>query len=142
MLMMIDPVEVIGSTLGYADKANVEIGYGTELGSLNGSLEVSNDGITYGSFIGDSLLHISDRSFDGLNDVPTKGEFLADPFEEASCGEDSWILLEAFLRMAPEEMQPICSRRGGGCGEGLQGKDTLLRPLRRSVSGDEGNADG
>ena len=45
--MLVGPVEVLGSTLGGADKVKVELDYGTELGSLNGSLEASNDGINY-----------------------------------------------------------------------------------------------
>ena len=54
-MMVLDPVEVFGSTPGGADRVKVELGNGTELGSLTGSLEGSPDGIPYGSFLGDSL---------------------------------------------------------------------------------------
>ena len=52
MMMVLDPVEVFGYTPGGADKVKVELGYGTGLGYLTVSLEGSNDGIPYGSFLG------------------------------------------------------------------------------------------
>ena len=45
--MVLGLVEVLGSTLGGTDKVKVELGHGTELGSLNGSLDGSNDVIRY-----------------------------------------------------------------------------------------------
>ena len=41
------PIGMIGTTLGGTDKVKVELGHGTELGSLNGSLDGSNDVIRY-----------------------------------------------------------------------------------------------
>ena len=55
MMMVLDPVEVFGSTPGGADKVKVELDNGTGMVSLSGSLEGSHDGIPYGSFLGDSL---------------------------------------------------------------------------------------
>ena len=56
MMMVLDPVEVFGSTTGGADNFKVDIDNGNELGSLSGSLEVSHDGIPYVSLLGDSLV--------------------------------------------------------------------------------------
>ena len=61
MMMVLDPVEIFGSTPGGADKVKVELDNGTELGSLSGSLESSHDGITYGSFLGE-FLEVQTRS--------------------------------------------------------------------------------
>ena len=55
MIMVIDPIEVFGSSPGGSDKVRVGIGNGTELGSLTGSLEGSPDGVPYGSLLGDSM---------------------------------------------------------------------------------------
>ena len=55
MMMVLDPVEVFGSTPGGAYKVKVELDNGNELVSLNGSLEGSTYGRSYGSFPGDSL---------------------------------------------------------------------------------------
>ena len=71
MLMVLDPVEVLGSTLGGAYKVKVKLDDGTELGSLHGYLKGSNYGVPYVSFIGDSLMDPSYGSFDGSNDVPS-----------------------------------------------------------------------
>ena len=84
--MVLGPVEVIGSTIGGADKVKVEIYDGTELGSLNWSLDGSNDGILYGSLLGDSLLDPLDDSFDGSNDGPPEPELIGDSLKEAACG--------------------------------------------------------
>ena len=48
MRMVLDPVEVIGSTLGGSDKVRVDLDDGTGLGYLHGPLEGSNDNIPYG----------------------------------------------------------------------------------------------
>ena len=48
ILTVLGPAEVIGSTLGGADEVKVELDDGTDMVSLNGSLEGSNDGIPYG----------------------------------------------------------------------------------------------
>ena len=53
MMMVLDPVEVFGYTLGGADKVKVDLDNENELGSSYGYLEVSHDDIPYGSFIGD-----------------------------------------------------------------------------------------
>ena len=80
MMMVLDPVELLGSTLGGAYKVRVEAyDDGTEMGSLNVSLEGSNDGIIYDSFLGDSLLNTSYGSFDGFRDVPPEGAFPGGP---------------------------------------------------------------
>ena len=44
-MRVIGPVEVLVSTLVGADKVKFDLDDGTELGSLNGSLYGSNDGI-------------------------------------------------------------------------------------------------
>ena len=54
--------------------------------SWTSSIEVSHDGITYGSFLEDSLLNTSYGSFDGSSDVPPKCALLGGPIEEAGCG--------------------------------------------------------
>ena len=95
--MVLDPVEVFGSTLEFAYKVKVKICDGTELGSLTGSLEGYNDGTPCGSFLGDSLLETSYGSFCGSNDVPPKVEYLGVPIEEAGCGSDSWSIFEALI---------------------------------------------
>ena len=48
MMMVLDPVEVFGSTPGGADKVKVELVNGTDLGSFTGSLEGSSSGMPYG----------------------------------------------------------------------------------------------
>ena len=53
MMMVLDPVEVFGSTPVGADKVKKELDNGTDLCSLSGSLDGSHDGIPYGSFLGD-----------------------------------------------------------------------------------------
>ena len=95
--MVIEPVEMLGSTLGVEDKVKVELDYGTNLGSLNGSLEGYNYVIPYGSFLVDSLLYPSYGSFDGSNYVPPEGSLLGDPLEEAGCGSELWSLFEALI---------------------------------------------
>ena len=55
IMMVIDPVEVFGSTPEDTYKVKVELDNGTELVSLTVSLEGSPDGIPYGLFLGDSL---------------------------------------------------------------------------------------
>ena len=55
MMMYPDPVEMLGSTSGGEDKFKLNLDNWTEMGYLNISLEVSHDGIPYGSFLGDSL---------------------------------------------------------------------------------------
>ena len=97
MRMVLDPVEVIGSTIGGADKVRVELDDGTELVSLHAPLEGYNDGIPCGLFLGDSLLETSYGSFCGSNDVPPKVEYLGVPIEEAGCGSDSWSIFEALI---------------------------------------------
>ena len=47
---------MLGSTLGGEDKVKVELDDGTNLGSLNGSLEGFNYVIPYGSLLVESLL--------------------------------------------------------------------------------------
>ena len=42
-MMVLDPVEVLASTIGGAEKVRVELDYGTEMGYLTGSIEGSND---------------------------------------------------------------------------------------------------
>ena len=76
MRMVLDPVEVIGSTIGGADKVRVELDDGTELVSLHAPLEGYNDGIPYGLLLGDSLLNPSYGSFDGSSDLPPEGALL------------------------------------------------------------------
>ena len=71
--MVLVPVEVLGYTLGGADKVKVEIDYGTELGRLNGSFAGSKFGIPYGSLFGNSLPDPSDYSFGVSNDCPPDG---------------------------------------------------------------------
>ena len=44
-MMVLDPVEVFGSTPVGADNFKVELDIGTEMGSLSGSFEGSRDGI-------------------------------------------------------------------------------------------------
>ena len=98
MRMVLDPVEVLGYTLGGSDKVIVEIDDGTDTGSLYGTVEGFNDRIPYGSLVGDSLLNPSDGSFDGSHDVPPEGDIpaegalLGDPNEESGCGSNPWIL--------------------------------------------------
>ena len=87
--MVLDPVGALGSTLGGTEKVKVELDDGTELGSLNGSLEGSNDGIPYGSLLVDSLMDTPYVSFDGSNYVPPEGVLLGDSLEEAGCGGNS-----------------------------------------------------
>ena len=55
MMTFLDPVEVFGYTPRGAYKAKVDIDNGTDMVSLTGSLEGSHNGISYGSFLGDSL---------------------------------------------------------------------------------------
>ena len=92
MRMVLDPVEVLGYTLGGSDKVIVEIDDGTDTGSLYGTVEGFNDRIPYGSLVGDSLLNPSDGSFDGSLEVPPEGALLGDPNEESGCGSNPWIL--------------------------------------------------
>ena len=44
--------------------------------------------------------------------------------------------------MDPEELYPLCPRRGGSYEEGLQGEDHPLRPLGRSINDYETNGNG
>ena len=87
--MVLEPVEVFGYTLRGADKVKVDLDDGTDLGSLTASLEGSNYGIPYGSFLVDSIMNPSYGSFDGPSDVPPTGELLGGTNGEASCGDDS-----------------------------------------------------
>ena len=41
-MRVLGPVEVLGYTLGGAEKVKVDLDYGTDLGSLNGSIDGSN----------------------------------------------------------------------------------------------------
>ena len=97
MRMVLEPVEVLGSTLGGSDKVRVDLDDGTGLGYLHVPLEVSNDNIPYGSLVGDSLLNPSDGSFDGSHDVPPEGALLGGPNEESGCGSNLWSLFEALI---------------------------------------------
>ena len=54
-MMVLDSVEVFGSTTGGTEKVKVDLDNGTEMGSLYGSLDGYSDCIPYGSFLGDSL---------------------------------------------------------------------------------------
>ena len=47
MMIALGTVEVLGSTLGGADKVKVELDNGTKMGSLTGSLDGYNDGTPY-----------------------------------------------------------------------------------------------
>ena len=76
--MILVPVEVLGSTLGGADKVKVELDYGTDMVPLNGSFEGSNYGIPYGSLLGNSLLDPSYDSFGVSNDGPPDGALPGD----------------------------------------------------------------
>ena len=96
-MMVLYPVEVIGYTLGGADKVRVDLDYGTELGSLNSSIESSNYGIPYDYLLGDLVMNPSYGSFDVPNDVPPEGAFLGYPIEDSVCGADSWNLFEALI---------------------------------------------
>ena len=86
--MVLEPVEVFGSTPEDSEKVKVDIDNGTELGSLSGFLEGSHNGIPYGSFLEDSL-EVQTRSIwslimgmiwtgslEGSNDGITYGSFL------------------------------------------------------------------
>ena len=55
MMMVLDPVEMFGSTPEGADQVKVYIDNGNYLGYLTGSLEGYCDGIPYALFLGDSL---------------------------------------------------------------------------------------
>ena len=88
MRMVFDPVEVLGYKLGGSEKVIVEIDDGTDMGSLYGTVEGSNDRIAYGSLVGDSLLNPLYGSFDGSVDVPPEGALLGDPNEESGCGSN------------------------------------------------------
>ena len=55
MTMILDPVEVFGSSPGGEYKVKVGLDNGTEMGSLTGSVEGFHDEIPCGSFLGDSL---------------------------------------------------------------------------------------
>ena len=55
MMMVLDTVEVFGSTPGGLDKVKVELDNRNELGSLYGSLEGFHYGIPCGPLLGDSL---------------------------------------------------------------------------------------
>ena len=70
MRMVLDPVEVIGSTLVGAYKVRVELDDGNDSVSLHAPLEGSNYGIPHVSLVGDSILNPLDDYFDGSSDVP------------------------------------------------------------------------
>ena len=67
---------MIGSILGGAVKVIVELDDGTDMVSLHGPIEGSNDGIPYGSLLGDSLMNPSYSYFDVSSDVPPEGALL------------------------------------------------------------------
>ena len=88
MMMILGPVEVFGYTPGGAEKVELDLDNGTELGSLSGFLKGSHNGIPYGSFLEDSL-EVQTRSIwslimgmiwtgslEGSNDGITYGSFL------------------------------------------------------------------
>ena len=55
MMMVLDPVEVFGSTPGITYNVKVELDNGNDLVSLSGSLKGSRYGIPYGSLLRESL---------------------------------------------------------------------------------------
>ena len=95
--MVLEPVEVLGYTLGVADKVIVQLDDGTDMGSLHGPFEGSNNRIPYGLLVGDSLLNPSDGSFYGFSDFPPERALLGDTNEEAGYSSNSWILFESFI---------------------------------------------
>ena len=55
MVVLLDPIEVFGSTPVGAYKVKVYIDNVTDLGSFTGSLEGFHDGVSNGSFLGEYL---------------------------------------------------------------------------------------
>ena len=97
MMMVPEPVEVVGSTLGGSDKVKVELDGGTEMGYLTVSFEGCNYGIPYVSLLGDSFMNPSHGYFDGSSDVPPKCALLGGLIEKAVCRADSWSLFKALI---------------------------------------------
>ena len=47
-------------------------------------------------------------SFGGSNDGPPEGALLGDSLEETGGWDNLWSVFEEFLRLASEELKPLC----------------------------------